>query len=357
MDDDAEEQLLNLLLMGAGALLMMMDDEEADEQEPVVWEGVPVDINHFLQMRNEAFRLHFRMNTETFEDLVHVIVLWILATPDTFRSVAMQFELTPALLHFHYAVIIFVLSELSERYVRWPLPGERNAISDVCEARSGFPGVVGAVDASYIPLCTAPVIEAQRYVNRHHDYAVSLQGVVDPALVFRDIYVGEPGSLHDSRVFRRSPLSRRLLEDDTLLDQDQHILGDSAYILTDKVLTPYRNNGNLTVRQTNYNAMLSSSRSMVERAFGLLKMKWRRLFFLSARKPVLVVRTIVASVVLHNFLILRGEAPDVGEPEEPHGNVPIDHPNVQIEPDHPLLAGATARGVEKRYHITNNLPL
>ncbi|KAE8738906.1 hypothetical protein FOCC_FOCC015607 [Frankliniella occidentalis] len=277
-------------------------------------------------------------------------------------SVAMQVELTPALLHVYYAVIIFVLSELSERYVRWPLPGERIAISDGCERRSGFPGVVGAVDASYIPLCTAPVIEPQRYINRHHDYAVSLQGVVDPTLVFRDIYVGEPRSLHDSRVFRRCPLSRKFLEDDTLPDQDQHILGDSGYILTDKVLTPYRNNGNLTVRQ-DYNAMMSSSRSMVERAFGFLKMKWRRLFFLSARKPVLVVRTIVASVVLHNFLILQGEAPDVGEPEETRGKVPFDqypdfdHTNVQIEPDHPLLGGVTARGVEKRYHITNNFPV
>ncbi|KAK3917497.1 Protein ALP1-like, partial [Frankliniella fusca] len=204
--------------------------------EPVTWERIQVDISDYLLMRNEAFRLHFRMTTETFEVLVHrlsnqlgdedivranedfdlrrilLLVLWILATPDSFRSVALRFGVTSGVLHYHYKVIIRALSDLSQIYVQWPLPEERQVISRYCEMRSGFPGVVGAIDASYIPLCYAPQIEPQRYVNRHRDYAISLQAVVDPSLVFRDIYAGEPGSLHDSRVFRRSPLSTKLLE-------------------------------------------------------------------------------------------------------------------------------------------------
>ncbi|KAK3932569.1 Protein ALP1-like, partial [Frankliniella fusca] len=181
--------------------------ENSDEHGPVIWEGVQVDINDFLEMHNEAFRLHFRMCTERFEfqDLVHVI-------------------------------------------------GNHNG--EDCDD----------------------------HVRRNDELDLRrillLVGVVDHTLLFRDIYVGEPGSLHDSRVLRKSPWSSRLLEDETLLAPDEYILGDAAYILTNKVLVPYRNYGNLTIHQTNYNYRLSSSRSLVERAFGLLKMKWRRLHYL-----------------------------------------------------------------------------
>ncbi|KAK3915279.1 Protein ALP1-like [Frankliniella fusca] len=218
--DEEQQEILGHLLWGAGAFLFMNDFDE-DSAWTFVWEGVQEDINDFLQMHNEAFRLHFRMSTERFEDLVHVIwnhigedyvrrndeldlrsilllVVWLLPTPDTFRSVALQFIFTPPLLHYHYEKIISGLFQ------------QRNIIKDVCQRRSSFPGVVGAIDASYIPLCSAPQIDPQRYVNRHHDYAISLAGVVDPTLLFRDIYVGEPGSLHDSRVFRRSPLSSKI---------------------------------------------------------------------------------------------------------------------------------------------------
>ncbi|KAK3911581.1 Putative nuclease [Frankliniella fusca] len=359
-----DEEVVHLIeLMMIGALWHQMVNDEFDDED----DNEP--------MRNEAFRLHFRMNTETLKDLVHLLgnfmgdnevihanedfdlrrilllVLWILATPDPFRSVALRFGVTPGVLHYHY------------KYVTWPCPKERAVIKDLCERRSGFPGIVGAVDASYITLCSAPHNEPQRYVNRHHSYAVTLQAVADPALQFRDIHVGEPGSLHDSRIFRRSPVSRKLLEDETLVDQDEHILGDSAYILTNKVLTPFRNNGDLTPLQTNYNRRLSSSRSMVERAFGLLKMKWRRLFFLLARNPEIVVRTIAAFVMLHNFILMRGEPPEVvdepiqGLEENFDPYADFDHVNVGVEPDHPLQQNARYMGVEKRLHIMNNLPI
>ncbi|KAE8738507.1 hypothetical protein FOCC_FOCC016016 [Frankliniella occidentalis] len=82
---------------------------------------------------------------------------------------------------------------------------------------------------------TTPLDEAPAYLNRHHAHSVRTQAVVDDQLLIRDLYVGEPGSLYGSRMFRRSPLSSNLLENPALLAPDEHILGDSAYILTDKV--------------------------------------------------------------------------------------------------------------------------
>jgi len=40
-----------------------------------------------------------------------------------------------------------------------------------------------------------------------------------------DVYAGWPGSVHDARVWRNSPLSRILPS----LPPDLHLLGDSAY--------------------------------------------------------------------------------------------------------------------------------
>jgi len=43
------------------------------------------------------------------------------------------------------------------------------------------------------------------------------------------------------------------------------------------MITPYPNNGRLTYAQTKYNTKLSLVRHVIERAFGLLKGKFRRL--------------------------------------------------------------------------------
>lgn len=173
---------------------------------------------------------------ETYDlSAVVLMVLWILATPDTFRSVALRFGVTPGVLHFHYKRNIAALCSMSAHLVRWPSQEERVRLSDSVEERTGFPGVVGALDGCHIPIYK-PFTDPRLYFNRHHDFSVVLQAVSDENLLFRDIYVGEPGAAHDSRVFRRSPLCSALLEDDgTLLSDNVHIVADGAYVLTDKV--------------------------------------------------------------------------------------------------------------------------
>ena len=54
------------------------------------------------------------------------------------------------------------------------------------------------------------------------------RGPGDHTLRFMDIYVGWPGSVHDARVLRNSPLYQAA---DNLFQGDTHLLGDSAYPL------------------------------------------------------------------------------------------------------------------------------
>lgn len=86
-----------------------------------------------------------------------------------------------------------------------------------------------------------------------------------------------------------------------------HLIGDSAYPLLCSLMMPFRDNGHLTRSEIIYNIKLSSIRSIIERAFGLLKTKFRRLKYLNIGDFELGNNMIAAACVLHNFIIIGDE--------------------------------------------------
>lgn len=165
-----------------------------------------------------------------------LMVLWLLATPDSFRSVALRFGVNPGTLYYFYLYIIQALRELAPQYISWPNAEERVVIRDSFQRATGFPGVIGCIDCTHVQI-TAPLELAARYTNRHHQYSLNVQSVVDNNLLVRQLHVGEAGSLNDRRVFRRSLLMRDLLlgPPDVYRSADEHIVGDGAYVITDFV--------------------------------------------------------------------------------------------------------------------------
>lgn len=114
--------------------------------------------------------------------------------------------------------------------------------------------------------------------------------------------------MHDAHVFRRSDIYRKLINKEVpLLPSHQHLIGDAAYPLLQNLMTPFRDTGHLTRSQIIYNMKLSCIRSIIERAFGLLKGKFRRLRFLDVSDFELGQKMIGAACLLHNFMIDRGE--------------------------------------------------
>ena len=124
-----------------------------------------------------------------------------------------------------------------------------------------------------------------------------MQVVCDHSRKIMDIFVGYPGSVHDSRVFRNSPLSNNLEEK----CGRYFLLGDSAYPLRKNLLTPFRDRGQLKRRQLNYNLKLSKNRYIIEHCFGTLKQKFRQLFHVKLRAVQNIVHLIRAACVLHNL--------------------------------------------------------
>lgn len=112
-----------------------------------------------------------------------------------------------------------------------------------------------------------------------------MQVVVGENLMFLDTAIGYPGSMHDAQVLRNSKLYRRKVVNGNILretvvningnDIRLLLLGDGAYPLLPWLLNPYPNNIVLNPTQRRFNKVLSLARVTVERAFGVLKERWR----------------------------------------------------------------------------------
>ena len=182
----------------------------------------------------------------------------------------------------------------------------------------GFPQCVGAVDGTHIPIISPQDCPAD-YYNRKGWHSIILQGTVDHAGRFIDVYVGWPGRVHDARVFANSSLYRRGQNNTLFPDQRELIagqdvplvlLGDPAYPLLPWLMKAFPNNGRLSQEQKTFNYSLSKARVVVEHSYGRLKGRWRcllkRLDVDVGDAPELVA----ACCVLHNVCEFHGDAFD-----------------------------------------------
>lgn len=134
------------------------------------------------------------------------------------------------------------------------------------------------------------------------------------------MYLGWPGSVHDARVFRNSDL----WENGSICCEGRHILADSAYPRQEWVLTPYRRVGMLSREQNNYDKLHSCTRVVIERAFGLLKGRFKRLQHVNVHDLKHVCDIIMACCVLHSICISEGDIlPEFYDENDDNLQVPV----------------------------------
>ncbi|XP_043285712.1 putative nuclease HARBI1 [Venturia canescens] len=276
---------------------------------------------------SQQFKEHFRLSRTTFENLERILtpqlmrtaesgrfttdvriqllaVLWLLATPDSFRSVSDRFGISKSVLHASMRRVVTALNELADRFIKWPVDNELIEVERRFLDAGPFQGVIGAIDGSHIPI-PAPKVDSIFYRTRKKEYALTLQAVCVANLVFTDCFVGFAGSVHDARIFRNSDLWHRVTTNhDAFFPGNQFIIGDKAYPVTQWCMAPYTNRGNLTEAQKNFNNHLSKMRQVIERAFALLKGRFRRLKYLHMSCADLIPHVILACCVLHNICLV-----------------------------------------------------
>lgn len=109
-------------------------------------------------------------------------------------------------------------------------------------------GVIGCIDGSHIKILP-PQEYPNSYCNRKNFHSVLLQGVCDNRKLFTHVYAGEPGSMHDSRLFEKSDLFNDIRCGAVTFPNNSHLVGDLAYKLTEYLMVGFKDNGFLTNRQ------------------------------------------------------------------------------------------------------------
>lgn len=167
---------------------------------------------------------------------------------------------------------------------------------------NNFLDVFGCLDGTHIPI-PGPK-DDNSYYNRKGLHSVQLQGICDAKAKFINVNCGWPGSAHDARVWRSSETYNKFENNPrNLLPVGTYLIGDSAYPLAKYLITPFKDNGNLTGNQKLFNARLSSTRVVIEQAFGRLKGMFRRLKYLNILKLSNAKYILITACILHNLCI------------------------------------------------------
>ncbi|KAJ6651616.1 hypothetical protein lerEdw1_020786 [Lerista edwardsae] len=193
-------------------------------------------------------------------------------------------------------------------------------------AVAGFPNVVSAIDSTLVGLAI-PQNLAGSYRSRQHQ-TLNVQATCDARGLFTSVVAKFPGSVRDAQIFDASTLKATLA---SWPEGEGWILGDCGYPLRPYLLTPYPVESSEPVAR--YNLAHQQTRLVVERAFRMLKMRFRCLQPSGAR----LMRTLekaakvfVVCAMLHN-MALRRNTPLLGEEEGDPGAVEVPPPEEELD--------------------------
>ena len=223
-----------------------------------------------------------------------------------------------------------------------------------------MPQVVGAIDGCHIEI-NAPSRNHEDYFNRKQHYSVNLQAIVDSNLNFLHVSVGYPGSIHAARMLRLSGIYDEAQSEQILSAPLRDlsgtkirplIAGDGAYPLTSWLIKPFQDRVNIPREESKFNTKLSALRSVVERAFGMLKGRWKIVMKKIEQKVGTLNKTIIAACVLHNVCIALNDTYDLESDSD--GDDSSDDDDDDDDDDGGFQPARHMRNAMKNY-VSNNL--
>ncbi|CAN1145822.1 Putative nuclease HARBI1, partial [Linum perenne] len=165
---------------------------------------------------------------------------------------------------------------------------------------------LGALDGTHVKV-RVTIEDQPRYRNRKGEVSINVLGVCNPDGQFIYCLAGWEGSAHDARVLRDALARPNGLK----VPKGQYYLCDAGYANSEGFLTPFRGQryhlkewGQNRPRtpEEYYNMKHACARNVIERAFGLLKMRWAILRDTTWYSPQVFSRIVHACCLLHNFI-------------------------------------------------------
>ncbi|ETI30114.1 hypothetical protein F443_22765, partial [Phytophthora nicotianae P1569] len=215
------------------------------------------------------------------------VTMIYLSTGGTIDSAATVMGMSKTSALVYICQVLSVLTRMAKEEITMPnTQTEIERVTDGFERIAGFPGVIGAVDGSLMRI-SRPA-EHEGWYCRKHFPAVNMQDVVDHETRFRS-YCIRAGSINDQALWNQSGLRNKVS-----VPSGMHLLGDAGYKIFRHLLTPFdEKEASYSAQKRRYNYKLSQTRITVERAFGILKNRYRILLGkISQKSPARVTNVI-----------------------------------------------------------------
>ena len=287
----------------------------------------------------KTFRNYVRMTPELFHEMVERLTPLLQKKETNMRpplSVALKLAVTLRFmasgckyvdLHFAFRVSISAISRFvpvvcaaiiavyKDEVLKLPsTPQEWKDVANDFSVKWNYHNCIGALDGTHIPI-RKPIGAGIAYYNYKKFHSIILLGLVDANYKFMYAHIGAAGSAGDANTWNNCSLHESIrdgragLPDPQPLPNDDedipfHIVGDDAFALTEHLMKPYTNLGQVEHERI-YSYRLSRARRIVENAFGLMQLRFRVFTNSMYLKPSKVRKIVHCGIVLHNLFLER----------------------------------------------------
>ncbi|KAJ3655943.1 hypothetical protein Zmor_015050 [Zophobas morio] len=130
-----------------------------------------------------------------------LVFLWFIPHPDFLHSIGNRFNIVPSTVMKIVNACLYIVVRLKHKYIFWPKTPEE--FEHIENGFTTYPGVIGAIDGSHINL-KVPTTQHDSYIDRYVQHSINLMAICTSQHILTYIFIGFPGSAHDSRVFSNS---------------------------------------------------------------------------------------------------------------------------------------------------------
>ena len=297
-------------------VLLEMLEEEAENRRGNLPLRVFRDRSNPLEdLSDESFKYRYRVNKEIANDLCALLHDDLQRSTRRSRSLPVTLQILVTLKYFatgtfqqgnadlhglHRTTVSRTIHRVAaamcrhrHEYIKFPQTQmELQQVKEGFYDMSDFPNVLGAVDGSLIPIF-APKKDEHLFVCRKGYHALNIQGICKANMAFTNILAKYPGSTHDAYIWSSSEISFMF---ETGQIEDGWLLGDSGYPLQPWLLTPLLNPHGRG--EEVYNRRHKTARCVIERAFGLLKMRFRCLHDTGRSTYIIIIFIIIIIIII-----------------------------------------------------------
>lgn len=129
----------------------------------------------------------------------------------SYRDCANRFNLSLSILFDIITRVSDYLIDIAPQHIHWPNEEEREITKTYFQNVKGFPNIIGCIDGTHIRI-DRPKESPESYYNRKDFFSIQMQIVCNHERKIINVFIGFPGSVHDAKVFRNSPLIEKLLD-------------------------------------------------------------------------------------------------------------------------------------------------